>query len=132
MPSRKSFELFGERLRAQVEASIRRSFVMQSPVEQGRRLHYVILVAAEGDRLRMRDCFGSAVVEMAVAHIMEGDWDGVLRDIEWCTFRHVFRPRGEGQPCERESHYAGMWSEFRSLLEQALAGRSEGSDEDSL
>ncbi len=117
-------ETVHEMIRDRQHEEIRRCFVTQGKTEQTHRLHYTVLLAAEGASVREQDRFGSIVVEMAVAHVMEGDWNGVQADIAWCSFKRVFRP-GER---ERELHYAELWSRFRHLLEQAHAGRAEGTD----
>lgn len=134
----KPFKLFGldpeaihQMIRERQLEEMRRCFVTQGHTEQQHRLHCTVLLAAEGASVREQDRFGSIVVNLAVEHVMEGDWDGVLRDIAWCSFEWMFRPRAdqaETEPCERERHYAALWSRFRELLKQAHAGRAEGTD----
>ena len=118
-------EALGETIRERQIDQVRRSFVAQSQLEQDHRLHYTVLIAAEGARVRALDRFASAVVLMAVEHVMEGDWEKVLVDIAWCSFKRTFGPP---DAVEREQHYAALWSPFRELLEQAYAGRAEGTN----
>lgn len=113
---------------------IKNSYVTQSRTEQKRRREIVIKLAVEGSRIRKIDRFGSAVLKSAVEDVMEGNWEEVQQDIEWCFFRHVFLPSREEdveamepeavRKCrEKGQHYAKLWEPFRKLLELAYAGR---------
>ncbi len=111
------------------------SYVQQTRTEQRRRLHYVIQLAAEGKRIREMERFGSVVLESAVENVMEGNWEYVLHDIEWCTFKDALVPKNDHRSSysdtmlkefeQQEEHYAKLWTPFRELLEQAYATREE-------
>lgn len=111
---------------------IQNSYVVQEPAEKKRRLTYVMQLVAEGLRIRSlpNGRFGSAVIEWALEHVMEGDWKGLDEDIAWVNFRGTLAPqqeheRAKYEPAElarmdaQETEHAELWAIFGAMLQSA-------------
>ena len=115
----------------------RNSFGQQSGPEQRRRKEFVVLIVLEGTKAQDVDRFGSIVIESSIGHVMEGDWQAVTHDIEWCEFKGVLVPeKGHVREKEydkslleqgraREVKLAELWAPFRKILQEAYETRPD-------
>jgi len=101
------------------------SYVVQPGHEQRRRREYALKLVRLGTEIKAKEMFGSIVADTSFVHVLEGDWERVREDIEWCHFRNFFADDDVEAAEARSKYYADLWEPFRKLLEEAYAGRIE-------
>lgn len=93
------------------------SWALQVPEEKKRRRRAVIQLSIELGRIRDTMEFSTALAELAIEAVIEGDWKMVEEWAEHFTF--------ESEGAELRDRCAPVFAVFRELLLQTLRGQKE-------
>lgn len=94
---------------------VRRSYLVQTRVEQRRRLSYIIKLSVELDRIEKESVFATAFGISGIEAVMEGDWEEVLWTYEHFSFADEKK--------ELQDRYCPLWQSFREIIKAAYDTR---------